>query len=296
MSASRARVLSIAGTDPIGGAGHAADLKAIAAMGGYGMSVITSVVAQNTTGVHAVVHLPPELIAAQLTAVFSDVEVDAIKIGMLGTKDTVEVVAAAVTEYRAQRAATGRAPYLVIDPVMVSSSGHRLLEQDCEDALVEFLSTADLITPNADELAALVQEAPPQDPAAAFDFGARLAKRLRVNVLVKGGHVQGERVIDRLLTPADGIPQVVATVDSPRQITEATHGTGCSMASALATMLARTGGDYRLSLTVVHHWLQGAIALGEQLQVGAAGTNTPVDHLAGVLPYPEAHRHGSALA
>ena len=265
-SAPAPRVLSIAGTDPTGGAGHAADLKSIAAMGGYGLSVVTAVVAQNTQGVVAV-HTPPvEVLQAQLDAVAQDVELDAVKVGMLGSVPVIETVG--------RWLAAGRAPVVVIDPVMVATAGGRLLDPDAEHALRGILHHADLITPNLPELAVLAErpvagtwdEALAQGRAVADTFGTR--------VLVKGGHLAGESTPDALVVP--GRQEPAEQYGGARVATRNTHGTGCSLSSALATVVARTG-DWAGGIDTARTWLRGALRAADSLHVGHG--NGPVHHM-----------------
>lgn len=173
------RVLSIAGTDPTGGAGVQADLKSIAANGGYGMAVVTALVAQNTQGVRSI-HVPPmSFLREQLDAVSDDVRIDALKIGMLGTVDIIATVA----DWLAQH----RPPVLVLDPVMVATSGDRLLDAAAEDALRALLHQADLITPNMPELAVLADAAEASDWPQVLQQAQQVASRYQVHVLAKGG-------------------------------------------------------------------------------------------------------------
>lgn len=259
------RVLAIAGTDPTGGAGQAADLKSIAAMGGYGMNVITAVVAQNTTGVFDV-HTPPvSVLRAQLEAVSSDVHMDAVKVGMLGSADVIDTVRDWLVHV--QPALT------VIDPVMVATTGGRLLAREAESALRSLLPLADLITPNLPELAALASAATAGSWGEALAQGQQVADLYETRVLVKGGHLPGPRTPDALLEP--GCSQPVASFDDPRVQTLNTHGTGCSLSSAIATAVARTG-DWVGSVRAARSWLRGALAGADELHVGHG--NGPVHH------------------
>ncbi|WP_344298296.1 bifunctional hydroxymethylpyrimidine kinase/phosphomethylpyrimidine kinase [Sinomonas flava] len=261
------RVLSIAGSDPSGGAGIQADLKSIAAMGGYGMSAITALTAQNTRGVTAV-HTPPaEFLVAQLEAIADDIAVDAVKIGMLA--DTA--VIAAVREWLD----ANRPGVVVLDPVMVATSGDRLLEADAEDALRDLLTRAHLITPNLPELAALLAEPVAATWGEALQQGRRLSERTGAAVLVKGGHLDGAECPDALVdAQAVGSP-VVAEIPGERVQTRNTHGTGCSLSSAIATVQARTG-DWANSLAVVKEWLRGALEASDELEVGSG--HGPIHH------------------
>lgn len=265
MTAGVPRVLAVAGTDPTGGAGQHADLKSIAAMGGYGMSAVTAVVVQNTVGVRSI-HVPPvEFLTAQLDAVAEDVEIDAVKIGMLGSVPVIEAVA--------RWLGTHRPPVVVLDPVMVATSGGRLLEREAENALRSMLGLADLITPNLQELAVLAEE----DTASSWDEalaqGHRVARAHGTLVLVKGGHLTGDRTPDALVGP--DAPEPLVAFDGARVPTENSHGTGCSLSSALATLQVRHG-DWPRSLRIARDWLRGALETAGELSVGHG--SGPVHH------------------
>ncbi|GAB3284941.1 bifunctional hydroxymethylpyrimidine kinase/phosphomethylpyrimidine kinase [Sinomonas notoginsengisoli] len=261
------RVLSIAGSDPSGGAGIQADLKSIAAMGGYGMCAITALTAQNTRGVTAV-HTPPAaFLEAQLQAVGSDIEIDAVKIGMLADTEVIRTVGSWLDETRPA--------VVVLDPVMVATSGDRLLAADAEEALRGLLSRAHLVTPNLPELAVLLGEPVASTWNEALDQGRRLAERIGGAVLVKGGHLEGEDCPDALVDPGHPAGPVVVEIGGERIATQNTHGTGCSLSSALATVQVRTG-DWARSLTVVKEWLRGALAASGELEVGTG--HGPVHH------------------
>ncbi|GAB3812328.1 bifunctional hydroxymethylpyrimidine kinase/phosphomethylpyrimidine kinase [Tessaracoccus terricola] len=257
------RVLSIAGTDPSGGAGTAADLKSITAAGGYGMTVVTSLVAQNTHGVRAI-HTPaPRFLREQLLAVSDDVEIDAVKTGMLGTVDNIQTVSEWLDANPPR--------VLVVDPVMVATSGDRLLDSEAEQAMVEFCRRATVVTPNIAELARLTGNPPAADEAEALRQAAAWAGAVGVAVVVKTGHLASSRVTNTWVSP-DGtrIP-----VPATRLDTDSTHGTGCSLAAALATRLGR-GDDPAAALAWATAWLHEAIAHGHALAVGSG--HGPVDH------------------
>ncbi|WJX99800.1 bifunctional hydroxymethylpyrimidine kinase/phosphomethylpyrimidine kinase [Curtobacterium sp. 458] len=264
------RVLTIAGTDPTGGAGLQADLKAIAAHDGYGMGVVTALVAQNTTGVRAV-HLPATtFLREQLDAVSDDVTIDAVKVGMLGTAEVVSTVTSWLAEHRP--------PVVVVDPVMVATSGDRLLSVDAEAALTDLFAHADLLTPNRAELGVLADLArrttsagATADGDAAPDDAALVARTWDVLVLAKGGHDDGPTSDDVLVSP-DGSSRVFR---GPRIRTANTHGTGCSLSSAIATLAARHG-DWELAVGAAKRWLTTALEHADALDVGAG--NGPVDH------------------
>ncbi|MCT9867785.1 bifunctional hydroxymethylpyrimidine kinase/phosphomethylpyrimidine kinase [Paenarthrobacter aurescens] len=253
------RVLSIAGSDPSGGAGIQADLKSIAAHGGYGMAAITALTAQNTLGVSAV-HVPPvEFLRQQLDAISSDIAIDAVKIGMLGD-------AAVIDEVRRWLLAA-RPAVVVLDPVMVATSGDRLLRESAEKALRSLLPLADLITPNLPELAMLLGEPEAADWPSALDQGKRLAAECGNTVLVKGGHLAGSECPDALVNTTGLLRQDVIEVPGPRVATGNSHGTGCTLSSALATVQASTG-DWEASLRQVKPWLLQALTHSDSLEVG----------------------------
>ncbi|MCC3275419.1 bifunctional hydroxymethylpyrimidine kinase/phosphomethylpyrimidine kinase [Arthrobacter sp. zg-Y20] len=265
------RVLSIAGTDPTGGAGIQADLKSIAATGGYGMAVITALVAQNTVGVRSV-HTPPvAFLREQLTAVSDDVVIDAVKIGMLGTVETIEAVSEWLTAVRP--------PAVVLDPVMIATSGDRLLNADAEDAMRRLLGGVHLVTPNLPELAVLVGDACAGSWDEALGQGVRLARAHGVAVLVKGGHLAGPAAPDALVSIGGDGAVRTAEVSSARVDTVNTHGTGCSLSSALATLYARSG-NWEVALQAAKAWLQEALETADELDVGTG--HGPVNHFHGV--------------
>ena len=254
--------LTIAGSDSGGGAGIQADLKTFSALGVYGTSAITAITAQNTCGVLALETLVPALVAAQIAAVLADIRIDAVKIGMLATPAVIAAVAEALQSW------TGP---VVLDPVMVAKSGDALLQEDAIAALTRFLlPRADLLTPNLPEaarlldqpIAATLAEAEAQG-FALLDLGARA-------VLMKGGHAAGPICTDLLIT-RDGVLALTA----PRIATGNTHGTGCSLSSAIAAELAK-GQSLPLALHRAHGWLQGAIAAADRLGIGQG--HGPVHH------------------
>src|SRR5690242_4583009 len=261
------RVLSIAGSDPSGGAGIQADLKSIAANGGYGMAVITALTVQNTQGVTGV-HVPPvEFLRQQLDAISDDITVDAVKIGMLGD-------AAVIHEVR-RWLGKARPAVVVLDPVMIATSGDRLLAESAETALRELLPLADLVTPNLPEMAMLLGEPVATDWASALEQGKRLAASCGNTVLVKGGHLQGAGCPDALVNTGGVLSQDVVEFAGQRVETRNSHGTGCSLSSAMATAKARLG-DWESALRVVKPWLQEALTRSGVLEVGKG--NGPIHH------------------
>lgn len=262
-------ILSIAGSDSSGGAGIQADIKAISAAGGYAMTAITALTAQNTQAVREV-HTPPaEFLAAQLAAVRDDVRIHAIKIGMLADTAIIAVVRDFVQSLP-------EVP-VVLDPVMISSSGARLLDEAAMESLHELIPLATVITPNLPELAALVAEDPARDLRGAVAQAQRYLDSLegaRVPaVLVKGGHLGGE-VADNVLVNADGSSM---RVPCQRIETVNTHGTGCSLSSAVATRMAVE--PLPVAVQWATEWLRGAILAADQLRVGEQPDKFgPVNH------------------
>lgn len=268
------RVLSIAGTDPTGGAGLQADLKSIGALGGYGMGVVTALVAQNTCGVRSV-HVPPAaFLAEQLDAVSDDVTIDAVKLGMLHSAPLIEVVAGWLARVRSSAPA---APVVVLDPVMVATSGDRLLDEKAEVAVRRLCAQVDLVTPNLPELAVLVDEAPTRTWPNAIGQARRLARASGTTVLLKGGHLTGEGACPDAIVTTDSVHEVLGR----RVLTTNTHGTGCSLSSAMATLAAR-GLDWPAALDRAKEWLTGALEHGAALDVGHG--HGPVDHFHELRP------------
>lgn len=258
------RVLSIAGTDPTGGAGAQADLKSIGAAGGYGMGVITALLAQNTQGVQEILTPPQSFLRAQLASVFDDVTVDAVKIGMLGDAETVATVTAWLDAHPV--------PIVVLDPVMVASSGDRLMAKEAEEAIRNLAARhASLITPNIPELAVLVGESAAQTMEEAVEQARSFAASSGVSVLAKGGHLDSDHA-DNALVYKDGSVHVV---EVQRITTKNTHGTGCSLSSALATRLG-AGEELQAAVHWASRWLWESIAFADELHVGKG--RGPIDH------------------
>jgi hydroxymethylpyrimidine/phosphomethylpyrimidine kinase len=257
------RVLSIAGSDSGGGAGIQADLKTFAALGCYGMTAIAAITAQNTQGVRAIHAVPVQMLAAQLDAVLQDIGVDALKIGMLGAPESVRAVADAIRRYGITQ--------VVLDPVMVATSGDRLIAQETADALVrELFPLASVITPNLDEAGWLINR-----PIHSIDEMEGAAAQLLAlgapHVLLKGGHLSGDWVVD-LLAGADGSRQ---RLESARIATHNGHGTGCTLSSAIAAHLAR-GLPLAQAVQQARTYILGAIAAGAQVHTGQG--HGPLNH------------------
>jgi len=256
------KALTIAGSDSGGGAGIQADLKTFSALGVYGASAITGITAQNTVGVQAVEAVSESMIAAQIASVLNDIDISAVKIGMLGTPGIVMSVAKALRDYKGP---------VVLDPVMVAKSGDALLADDAVGALIEhLLPRATVLTPNLPEAARLLNTAPAETFEDARAQGQALLAMGSKAVLMKGGHATGATCTD-LLILGDGIHHY----DAPRIDTGNTHGTGCSMSSAIAAGLAK-GLDLQSATARAHDWLHGAIRAADQLYVGHG--HGPVHH------------------
>jgi hydroxymethylpyrimidine/phosphomethylpyrimidine kinase len=258
--------LTIAGSDPSGGAGIQADLKTFAALGVYGASVVTALTAQNTRGVTGIHQVPSEFVTAQMDAVFSDLDVKAVKIGMVAGLTTIDAIVSGL-----KRWSPG---HIVLDPVMVATSGDRLLAPDAVEALrTELIPRASIVTPNLPEAAALLDEPVASSEAAIESQGRRLLAMGCRAVLVKGGHGQGTESTDYLVS-GNGIVALAA----PRIATNNTHGTGCSLSSAIAAGLAR-GEDMVSAVRHAKAWVSAAIAAADRLGVGHG--SGPIHHFHG---------------
>lgn len=259
-------ILSIAGSDPSGGAGIQADLKTFAALGCYGMAAITALTAQNTCGVQGV-HVPPaDFVARQIDSIFDDIRVDAVKIGMLATAGIAEVVADALLRHKPR--------YVVLDPVMAATSGGRLLAPDAIAIIRDrLLPQATIVTPNLPETALLLGTPEPRGLADMRD-AARALHRLGASaVLVKGGHLSGSDSDDLLW---DGAAEHL--MRAPRVATRNTHGTGCTLSSAIAALLPCWG--LADAVARAKSYLLGALRSADRLAVGKG--HGPVDHFHGL--------------
>jgi hydroxymethylpyrimidine/phosphomethylpyrimidine kinase len=262
--------LTVAGSDPSGGAGIQADLKTFSALGVYGTAVLTALTAQNTRGVTGVHAVPAEFVVAQLRTLLDDVAVHATKVGMLGSADVVRAVAGVLADRPAGP--------VVCDPVMVATSGDRLIDEDAVDAVrTALLPVADLLTPNVPEAAALLDVAPATDVDGLGQQGTALLALGPAAVLLKGGHLGGADSVDVLATSAG-----ITVTRRPRVDTAATHGTGCTLSSALAALAARHHGspDWARLVDPARDYLQAALAGGAGLGVGSG--HGPVHHFAGI--------------
>lgn len=257
-------VLTIAGSDSSGGAGIQADIKAISATGSYACSVITAITAQNTCGVSAVYPVSTAGITAQLDAVFSDLQVAAVKIGMLGNAEIISAVAQGLRRYRPA--------HVVLDPVMVATSGDALLEPQAIRALKEhLLPLADLITPNLPEAAALTGLACPHTTQQMTDMIEVLRALGASAVLLKGGHLAADHHSDDLLITT----ATAEFLHAKRIVTHNTHGTGCTLSAAIASYLAQ-GYSPQFAVTRAKAYISAALAHADQLQVGLG--HGPVHH------------------
>jgi hydroxymethylpyrimidine/phosphomethylpyrimidine kinase len=255
------RVLIVAGSDSGGGAGIQADIKAVTMLGGFAMTAITSLTAQNTLGVHGVLPVPPDFLRQQMECVLDDLGADAVKTGMLGDIATIDTVCA-VLEARAAGLP------LVVDPVMVAKGGHSLLQQGAVAHLKRrLLPLATLLTPNLPEAEILADMAIPDEDAMHRAAAALLALGVPA-VLLKGGHLKGEEVIDLLATRAGTI-----AFRSPRLHTRHTHGTGCTLASAIVTGLAQ-GMAMEGAVARAHAYVHAAIAAAP----GYGAGHGPLNH------------------
>lgn len=252
MKQSIKNILSIAGSDPSGGAGVQADLKTIAALGGYGMAAITALTAQNTQGVSAVQIIETAFLAAQLEAIFSDIHVDAVKIGMLGDEHAARIVAETLQRFRPQ--------VIVLDPVVVSTSGHRLTSQTAIDVMRQQLAPlASVVTPNIPEAEVFLKKAVLDVEGAAQELSTQFGG---APVVLKGGHATSEQACDVLC--ADG---GVNKFETQRIQTKNTHGTGCTLSAALATVMAQ-GLPLAQALTQAKAYVTEAIRRSDCLRVG----------------------------
>jgi hydroxymethylpyrimidine/phosphomethylpyrimidine kinase len=257
--------VTIAGSDSGGGAGIQADLKTFSALGVYGASVVTALTAQNTRGVQAIQDVPAEFVARQIESVFTDLAVGAVKIGMLSRPDTIAAVADGL-----ERHAQGIP--VVLDPVMVATSGDRLIAADAVAVLRErLLPRATLITPNLPEAAVLLGDEGPVDEARALDQARRLLALGARAVLVKGGHGTGPESVDHLVTGAGEERRLAA----PRVATRNTHGTGCTLSAAIAAGLAR-GLPLAQAVAAAKDYLTAALGAADRLSIGHG--HGPVHH------------------
>jgi len=261
--------LTIAGSDSGGGAGIQADLKTFSALGVFGASVVTALTAQNTRAVTMVEAAGPAMIAAQMAAVFDDLDIRAVKLGMLGDSRAIEAVAQGLA---------GRPVPVVLDPVMIAKSGDTLLPAAAIASLRDvLLPQATLVTPNLPEAARLLDCAPARGEDEMAEQGEALRALGAMSVLMKGGHAEGPVCTDLLVT-GQGITRLTA----PRRNTRNTHGTGCTLSAAIAAGLAQ-GQALPQAVAGAHRYLQGAIVAADRLCVGHG--HGPVHHFHALWPH-----------
>lgn len=264
-----ATALTIAGSDSGGGAGIQADLKTFSALGVYGASAITALTAQNTRAVTGILEVDPAFVAAQIDAVFDDIRIDAVKIGMLGRAEVIVTVADRLRHWRPR--------WIVLDPVMVAKSGDRLLAEAAVEALKEeLLPLASLLTPNLPEAGDLLGEPPAAERRQMPAVAARLQHLGSANVLLKGGHLGGEESPDLLLHGGEVLWQPGARIPTAN-----THGTGCTLAAAITAFLAR-GRPLPEAVASAKHYLTGAIKAADGLGIGKG--HGPVHHFFELWP------------
>jgi len=248
--------VTIAGSDSGGGAGIQADLKTFSALGVYGASVITALTAQNTRGVTAIHDVPPDFVAAQIDAVFSDLDVGAVKIGMVSQSAVIEAIAAGLERWRQSK--------LVLDPVMIAASGDRLLAPDAIDTLKRALIPRALVlTPNLPEAAALLEAPIASSESQMREQAERLLALGPRAVLIKGGHGGGAESVDLLVEPA-----AFTRLAADRIATESTHGTGCTLSSAIAAGLAK-GLDLAAAVGAAKTYVTAAIMAADKIRIGS---------------------------
>ena len=254
------KVLSIAGSDPSGGAGIQADLKTFSALGVYGMAVPTALTVQNTKGVREVEMVTPRLVRGQLETIFDDIAVHGVKIGMVGTAEIASVIADVLEEFKPAN--------VVLDPVMVASSGDSLIAADAVDVIkARLIPLADVVTPNIPEAEKLLRKA-----VLDMEVSAKELLPLGVKaVLLKGGHLKGDEALDILASPS-----FTESYSAPRILTANTHGTGCTLSSAITANLAK-GLDLKAAVGEAKSYLTAAIKAGDTLGVGHG--HGPVHHL-----------------
>ena len=255
--------VTIAGSDSSGGAGIQADLKTFSALGVYGASVITALTAQNTKGVTGIHDVPADFITAQIDAVFSDLKIGAVKIGMLSNAAAIGAVAAGLDRYKQSN--------IVLDPVMVATSGDRLLKPDAVDALrTQLIPRALVLTPNLPEAAALLDTSIAEDESVMRHQAHRLLKLGARAVLMKGGHDSGPESVDLLVDA-----QTTTRLSAERVATRNTHGTGCTLSAAIAAGLAQ-GQSLTDAVRGAKSYITAAIAAADRLAVGSG--HGPVHH------------------
>lgn len=261
----RPTALTIAGSDPSGGAGIQADLKTFHQLGAYGTAVITALTAQNTQGVTGVHVVPAGFVAQQLETLLADVRIDAVKMGMLATAEIAETVG------RFLAAEPLASAYSVLDPVMVATSGDRLVDEDATDAIRRLVPLVSVITPNVPEASVLLGEGPAVNVPGMRTQAEKLRTELGAQrVLLKGGHLGGAESVD-VWADADGVREFA----DERVDTKNTHGTGCTLSSALAALRPQLS-DWPGTARIAKFWLTSALVNADRLNIGHG--HGPVDH------------------
>ena len=251
-----AKILSIAGSDPSGGAGAQGDLKTFSALGCYGMAVLSALTAQNTLGVQAVHMVPADFVAAQIESIFTDIKVDAVKIGMIGAVRNVEAIATQLQRFAAKN--------VVLDPVLVASGGHSLGGAELVEPICEKLfPLARLVTPNLMESALLAGGRMPENASDMRAMALRLHALGAPAVLMKGGHLPDGAALDLLYDGAD-----FTEFSAPRVATRNSHGTGCMLSAAIAARLGQ-GADLKEAIGDAKKFLSAALAAGAKMEIGA---------------------------
>jgi hydroxymethylpyrimidine/phosphomethylpyrimidine kinase len=255
--------VTIAGSDPSGGAGIEADLKTFSALGVYGATVITALTAQNTKGVFGIHDVPADFVAAEVNAVFTDLDPGAVKIGMLANAPTIDVIAAALDRYQPRN--------VVLDPVMIATSGKKLLRGDVMGRLRGLIARVGVVTPNLPEAAVLLGTEPAADEDGMRAQAEKLLTLGAGAVLIKGGHASGPESVD-ILVEAGGAYLRLAT---PRIASKNTHGTGCTLAAAIAAGLAK-GLPLETAAREAKAYVSAAIAAADRLRIGSG--SGPLHH------------------
>jgi hydroxymethylpyrimidine/phosphomethylpyrimidine kinase len=278
------RILIVAGSDSGGGAGIQADIKTVTMLGGHAMTAVTAITAQNTLGVQAVMPVPAEMVLEQINSVVRDIGVDAVKIGMIGNAATARALAR-----RLDPALPGhrdaRPVQVVFDPVMVATSGSTLADDETIAAFELLMQRATLVTPNVPELEVLTARRI-SDQAEMEDAAYALARHIGTAVLAKGGHLPGDEILDYYIGSSGGTYST-GRWRSPRIITQHSHGTGCTLSSAITTLLGR-GLPIDQAVTIARHYVRAAMRAAPRL----GGGHGPMGHALGVVPFDLIPRKG----
>lgn len=255
--------LSIAGSDSSGGAGIQADLKTFSSLGVYGMTAITAITAQNSMGVNSVLGVAPEMVSAQIDAIFDDIMVDAVKLGMLFSQEIIDIIADRIEVYKPKN--------IILDPVMISTSGHRLISEGAIDSLIsKLIPLASIVTPNKHE-AELLSGITIEEKSDIHKAGNKILATGAKSVLIKGGHFEGEIMTDYLFIGETVLEFSGAFIDTVN-----THGTGCTLSSAIAAFLA-LGLPLRVAVGKAKAYLEKGLTSGASIKVGNG--HGPLNHL-----------------